>query len=1176
MRAGRHDEAGSATLAGGLDTAARLVELRLAQDAERPDSLEADVRAESELLDELTPRERFAALILAAPGERPTAEDAALWAQLSRLDPAEVLPRALGEGEASHLLTWAALVSDDPDDALEAALAAAAFALGAVYPMAVVDSADLLQIHHARAREVLVMGVARLCVSGHRTAEAVTRALLGDAELNPAMISAAVKGLGGGLADEGVAWLAERAAHALEDRVEWLLAGTHVLSWAFERRLPASRALLRHIVAGAADPRQAAALLPPLEAQDTEDALEPRDPDRRLVEQLAAEATRWPPSVRARLVTLAAQLGVLHTLDWQADASADVLLAALESLPPGAAVDAPHLHSLLTHPERTVRAIATRRLMGPRGLKMVPPPSHARPHGEVVSLPSSALGRTPLDRLRAAIAGDESEAIVALALVVGAEERPAARRTLIAALELADVAIRRAAVEALGHIGATEDAAPLLQAARRFRGLEGLVAGALRQFDARGAIRETAELFHRRLKWADDDAIDDFVALAGDDAADEISLALQTRFYPPARAGAARAVARIEMKEAIFALRNRALTDPNEDARAAALKSLRALAGSQPTAAETSGYALMFSAVEELDQAVERCRQAGAAALPGIRTTLAKGSWRRRVAACSILAHLHVEEAGRVLEDTLLDPDEDVRAAAWAALRERGFQPEGARQLTLAAMAERTLDALIRDPSRVDLPTLESGLTLGGHVFRTEVLAALESLRAANAWNLHPGIAAAVAGTRLQPGRALSEPDGLRVLLTMIDRTWQLHPHRATLTTALFTVPPSTLAKALEPGGHGWRAREAVCHALGRPGDGGAVEPLVNYLQDPDADVRAAAVESLVRIGTRDAALGLARGAESPFQEDADAVAHGLAAIGRPAVTALVEMSASPWWESRRVAAVALHDWRDDLQEAADLALPLALDAEYRVAEVARNALARHGLRPRAAAIRGALPLAQTLTVPGVEAWLGTDAHGRLRDPKAVEVLRAQITGSTPDQVTGRIGVVAALRVRALREVVDRAAEGVGHDHIGLRIAAADALRQLEDRGCRLCTGRGAVRCAACEGDGDLQCPICSGDGALERPCPEKDCNARAMTRAIGSRACKTCRGRGVVSEPCECQSGRVPCRLCHSAGRTPCLLCGGTGETPRDPDLEPDPPNPDSPHPNPSEPDPPEIGPRH
>ncbi|MCB9729236.1 MAG: HEAT repeat domain-containing protein [Deltaproteobacteria bacterium] len=1103
------------------------------------------VREEAALLAPLGPSQRIAALALAGTNERVDEVDLELWSQLQQLDPAELLPHAIGGGEAPQHAAWATVASDDPDDAVEAALAAAGFALAGVFPMAVTGSGDLQQLRHARARELIALCVAHLAAAGHRTADSIVRRLLGEADLDPRLLSAAIRGLGDGLADAGVAWLASRAAHALDDRAEWLLAGTRVLPWAFERRLPASRELLRHIVIGAADPREAAALLPDAEHEA------PRPEDRRLVLQLAADLTCWPAAVRARLVTRAGTLGLLERLDWRRDASAEVLLAGLEALPPSSPVDTEHLRGLLAHPDRRLRTLATRRLMGPRGLKMVPHPAAPRPRGDVVSLPSSALGRTPLDRLRAALVGDEPEAVVSLATGVADEERAAARQTLVVALDQADVAVRRAAVEALGAIGTPEDAGPLLQAARRFRGLEGLVAAALRQFNATEAIPETAELFHRRLKWADDDAIDDFVALAGDAAAAEISTALQTRFYPPARAGAARAVGRIELKEAIFALRTRALTDPNEDARAAALQSMRALAGSQPTAAETAGYALMFTPVDDLEQAIERCRQAGVAALPGIRTTLAKGSWRRRVAACAILARLPGEEAARVLEETLLDPDEDVRLAAWKALVERGFVADTPRTRTLAAMAERRLGALTAQPEQLDLAALEAGLTMGGHVFRTEVLATLHRLEGERRWNLHPEVAAAVAGTCLEPARALSEPDGLRVLLTMIDRTWQLHPHRATLTTALFRVPPVELVEALEQGSYGWRAREAVCHALGRPGDGGAVEPLCAYLQDPDADVRATAVESLVRIGTSAAARGLARGAESPFQEDADAVAQGLAAIGRAAVPALVEMARSPWWEARRVAALALHDWRDDLQEAADLVLPLALDAEYRVAEVARNTLARHGLVPSAAAAREALALAQTLTVPGVEAWLGTDAHGRLRDPEAYAVLRALLTERPPDEVAGRIGVAAALRARPLRDVVDRAARSEGHDHIGLRLAAADALRHLDDPACRLCAGRGAVRCAACEGDGDLECPSCGGQASFERPCPEPDCNARALTRAIDSRACKTCRGRGVVSEPCECATGRVPCRLCHSAGRTPCLLCGGSGETPREPDLE-------------------------
>jgi HEAT repeat protein len=655
MAPGRHDEASSATLVHGLDLAEYLGYVHVSGCSHSPAQVAECARKEAVALREHPLPVRLAGLILVGPCEQKGPDDDDLWGQIRALDPAELLPRALEPGAARQHLTWNTVVSDDPDDALEATLAAAAFTLGFVYPMTVNDAADVQQIPLARARHVIALGLGNLCAGGHRTAEFVVRGLLCTPDLEPALMAATVKGLGLGIADDGIAWLARRAGHAMEDRVEWLLAGTHVLTWAFMRGLPASRDLVRHIVAGAVDPREARALLPPVPNRDAETG-DWRSPDRALVEQLGSERTRWPPSIRERLVAIGGQLGVLQTSDWASDAAGSVLLAGLDALPVGAPDAQAHLRGLLTHPDRVVRTAATKRLMGPRGLKMVPHPSAARQRGEVVSLPSSALGRTPLDRLRAAIAGDESEAVVALAAVVGEEERPAARRTLIASLGLADVAIRRAAVEALGQIGQPEDAEALLEAARRFRGLESLVAAALRQFDARQAIRATAELFHRRLKWADDDAIDDFVALAGGDAAEEISLALQTRFYPPARAGAARAVARIDLKEAIFALRNRALTDPNEEARAAALKSLRALAGSQPTAAETSGYALMFTPVDELDQAVERCKQSGTASLPGIRTTLSKGSWRRRVAACSVLSQLPGDDAGRVLEETLLDP----------------------------------------------------------------------------------------------------------------------------------------------------------------------------------------------------------------------------------------------------------------------------------------------------------------------------------------------------------------------------------------------------------------------------------------------------------------------------------------------------------------------------------------
>ena len=47
-----------------------------------------------------------------------------------------------------------------------------------------------------------------------------------------------------------------------------------------------------------------------------------------------------------------------------------------------------------------------------------------------------------------------------------------------------------------------------------------------------------------------------------------------------------------------------------------------------------------------------------------------------------------------------------------------------------------------------------------------------------------------------------------------------------------------------------------------------------------------------------------------------------------------------------RDAAVALVHWRGRGQDAVDLALPMAVDCEYRVAEAAREALVRHGLQP--------------------------------------------------------------------------------------------------------------------------------------------------------------------------------------------------------------------------------------
>ena len=172
------------------------------------------------------------------------------------------------------------------------------------------------------------------------------------------------------------------------------------------------------------------------------------------------------------------------------------------------------------------------------------------------------------------LSGDEPEAVCTLVSTLPEEAHEPARQALLNALDVPDVAVRRASVEALAAVARPEDATALLDAARRVRGLEGLVVKALRSIADTRKVEEVAQLFHRRLKWADDEAIDDFISLAGHRATPELVTALTTRFYPPARAGAARALARHDLKEAVFTLRTRSMIDPNADARRAALRTL--------------------------------------------------------------------------------------------------------------------------------------------------------------------------------------------------------------------------------------------------------------------------------------------------------------------------------------------------------------------------------------------------------------------------------------------------------------------------------------------------------------------------------------------------------------------------------------------------------------------------
>src|SRR5690606_23402450 len=156
-----------------------------------------------------------------------------------------------------------------------------------------------------------------------------------------------------------------------------------------------------------------------------------------------------------------------------------------------------------------------------------------------------------------------------------------------------DMALRRACIEALALVGDPADAPALIDVARRFRALEGSVAATLRALGARDQFVALAEIYRRRLKWADDQAPDDFCELAGEARVPHLLEALGTRYYPVARAAAARALARTRTREAVFALRSRSLSDPHEEVRLAAAGALQALGCPTPSAEEAVGYGIL-------------------------------------------------------------------------------------------------------------------------------------------------------------------------------------------------------------------------------------------------------------------------------------------------------------------------------------------------------------------------------------------------------------------------------------------------------------------------------------------------------------------------------------------------------------------------------------------------------
>ncbi|PKN58287.1 MAG: hypothetical protein CVU56_06495 [Deltaproteobacteria bacterium HGW-Deltaproteobacteria-14] len=955
-----------------------------------------------------------------------------------------------------------------------------------------------------------------------------------------------IKGLGDGVWDAGLAWLGETAARAIFDAAEWSHACRGATLVAVASTPDAAIPTLISGLAGCAAHDDARDFL--------QTALAAAPPESRgaLRQVLGARWSRWQPAARAALIVADAGVSELPPDHCVGERSGVVTRAVLRGLEEGSlvvdhAAERRLLRSWADHPDADVRRAVARRLLVSGQIE--PQPAGHDDIGELVALPPAALVRNALDQLRAALWTGESDGLVDLARSVPGEERLAAREALFHALDVPNAALRRACVEAIGHIGAATDGPRLMAVARSYRALEGMVAAALRRLNARAQSAALAELYRRRLKWADDDAVDDYCALAGSERVMHLLEALETRFYPGARAGAARAISRTGAHEVVFALRNRGLSDPQEASRVAALQALQELTGSSPSADEVAGYALLFRPTDELTEAVDRARQAGKAALPGLRRTLAKGSWKRRRAACDVLAMIPGREAESTLVETLLDADEDVRMTAMESLLERGWGPTTPHERTLVAVAARHPAKLLEDPAGVDLPTLEQALRLGGYAFRSELLAVMDRLPG---WVPAAGCRATIAAIRLQGERAARLDGGVEALLWALEHTWQANPHRARIARGLRGVDGAELAHELTSGGWDWRAREALCQALGRAGDDTGVEALGTCILDDDDDVRKAALGALATIGTEAAAAQVARGFSSPFQEYRELIALALAAVGDAAWPVLGALAADPWWEGRQGAAMTLRGWRGDLQRAADMLVVLATDGEYRVSQPAREGLDAHGLMPRRPAIREAVEHGQVMTIEGIEHWVGAGS-GADPDPEIADWLDTMVETIAPDSLPQRLGLIPLFRAEHLAIWLEEAALGRSTRHVGIRLAAADALRALVRRHCTVCHGEGAARCPECGGAGDRPCLRCGGQTIVLAPCPEPDCTARQTMRRIDSRRCQTCRGKGEVAVPCDCAAagGRVPCELCSGTGRIGCVACEGSGAAPR-PVVEP------------------------
>ncbi|MEC9070876.1 MAG: hypothetical protein VX938_00795, partial [Myxococcota bacterium] len=533
-----------------------------------------------------------------------------------------ILPLATAEDTSGHAMMA---------DTLSAALC---ITLSGSLPTAVGDVTDIRHIPTPRAQSVFALGVGHLARARHPTAEHLFLNLLASKNTSPRLRISLIRGVGSGMLDDGFLWLARAAHRTPLERERWIDAAREASYWALTSSWPGATELVQAVWAT---------------IDSIEDGLEhlghwthlmgEGDTQRdTLREKLIDGWSRWPAPARAALMITYPEQVLSSPNRWIEDMSPEVILAGMECADRLGTSSLDIIARWLNHPAARVREAAGEEILKTLNAEPVSVPDEP---ADLVTFPTDALARTTIDRIRVALVSDEPEQVVLLAQTVTPEDAPVVCRDLLAALDVPDMSVRRASLEALAMIGGTDQIEPLLKAARRLAGLGGSILTTIRDLTQAPAEPELldhlVELMDRRLRWGDDEAVDHFLDVVGEAGIPALIAALSTPFYPPARSGAARGLARHDVDEAVFPLRLRSLMDRSVDVRDACLSAISSMGTTEVTGREMAGYAPLTAAVDEMENAAIRARSGGSAALPGLRATMEHGTWQPRVAACGAL-----------------------------------------------------------------------------------------------------------------------------------------------------------------------------------------------------------------------------------------------------------------------------------------------------------------------------------------------------------------------------------------------------------------------------------------------------------------------------------------------------------------------------------------------------------